>query len=85
MGDVCGLFFAAALANPKPPEVVAKCILDIVDGDSWQLRYLVGADATEFVEGRKRKSDEQVIAEAAQGDEEFRARIKSQLGLDIQL
>ena len=31
--------FAARLANHTPPSVVGDLIRDIVDGDSWQLRY----------------------------------------------
>ena len=57
--------FAAALARPNPPETVANRILEIVAGDGSQLRHLVGADAVALVEGRKQKTDEQVIAEAA--------------------
>ena len=34
--------FAARLANQTPPSVVADLIRDIVDGDSWQLRYPAG-------------------------------------------
>jgi NAD(P)-dependent dehydrogenase (short-subunit alcohol dehydrogenase family) len=77
--------FAASLASPTPPDVVAKRIVEIVDGDSWQLRYLVGSDAQALLEGRKQKTDEQSITEFAQTDEEFKARVKKEWGLDIQL
>ena len=78
-----GALFAASLANPTPPEVVARCILDIVDGDSWQLRHLIAAQA--IIERRQRKTDEEIIAEAAQSDEEFKARVKRERGLEIKL
>ena len=37
--------FAALLARPTPPSVVADAIRDIVASDSLQLRYPVGPDA----------------------------------------
>ncbi len=77
--------FNAALMNPNPPESVAKCIVDVVNGDATHLRHLVGADAVGLVEARKLKTDEQVIEEAAQSDEDFKARMKKQFGLDLQL
>jgi NAD(P)-dependent dehydrogenase (short-subunit alcohol dehydrogenase family) len=77
--------FAASLTSPTPPDVVAKRIVEIVDGDSWQLRYLVGPDAQALLERRKQKTDEQSITEFAQTDEEFKARVKKEWGLDIQL
>src|SRR6516225_11108661 len=67
--------FAARLANPTPPSVVGDLIRDIVNGDSWQLRYPAGPDAAPVVKGRASKTDEQVIDEAAQSDEEFIARV----------
>jgi NAD(P)-dependent dehydrogenase (short-subunit alcohol dehydrogenase family) len=77
--------FAASLAKPTPPTVVADLICDIVDGDSWQLRYLAGPDAAPVLKARASKTDEQVISEAAQSDEEFIARVKRERGLDITL
>ena len=56
-----------------------------VDGDSWQLRYLVGPDTELRLKARQSKTDEQVIAEAAQSDDEFLARIKRESGLDLVL
>jgi NAD(P)-dependent dehydrogenase (short-subunit alcohol dehydrogenase family) len=77
--------FAAALAKPVPPSLVGDVVRDIVDGDSWQLRYLVGPDTELRLKARQSKTDEQVIAEAAQSDEEFLARIKRESGLDLVL
>jgi NAD(P)-dependent dehydrogenase (short-subunit alcohol dehydrogenase family) len=77
--------FAASLTSPTPPDVVAQRIVEIADGDSWQLRYLIGPDAQALIELRKRKTDEQSITEFAQTDEEFKARVKKEWGLDIQL
>jgi NAD(P)-dependent dehydrogenase (short-subunit alcohol dehydrogenase family) len=77
--------FAAALARPTPPSVVGELIREIVDGDSWQLRYPAGPDAAPRMKSRASKSDEQVILEAAQSDEEFLARVKRETGLDLTL
>jgi NAD(P)-dependent dehydrogenase (short-subunit alcohol dehydrogenase family) len=77
--------FAAALAKPTPPSVVGELIRDIVDSDSWQLRYPAGPDAVPILKSRASKTDEQVIEEAAQSDDEFIARIKHETGLDIRL
>ncbi len=77
--------FAAALAKPVPPSVVGDVVRDIVDGDSWQLRYLVGPDTEPRLKARQSKTDEQVIAEAAQSDEEFLARFKRETGIDLVL
>ena len=77
--------FAAALAKPVPPSVVGDVVRDIVEGDSWQLRYLVGPDTEPRLKARQSKTDEQVIAEAAQSDEEFLARFKRETGIDLVL
>jgi NAD(P)-dependent dehydrogenase (short-subunit alcohol dehydrogenase family) len=78
-------FFAASLGKPTSPYLVGEQIREIVDGDSWQLRYPVGPDAVPFLQRRASKSDEQVIKEAAESDEEFKARIKRDIGLDLSL
>jgi NAD(P)-dependent dehydrogenase (short-subunit alcohol dehydrogenase family) len=77
--------FAARLANQTPPSVVGDLIRDIVNGDSWQLRYPAGPDAALALKGRASKTDEQVVAEAAESDEEFAARVKREFGLDLTL
>ena len=77
--------FAAALAQPTPPSLVGDLIRDIVDGDSWQLRYPAGPDALPILKHRASKTDEQVIEEAAQTDDEFVKRVKREFGLDIKL
>jgi NAD(P)-dependent dehydrogenase (short-subunit alcohol dehydrogenase family) len=76
---------AASRAKPTSPSVVGDLIRDIVDGDSWQLRYPAGPGAAEMLKSRASKTDEQVILEAAQSDDEFVARIKRESGLDLTL
>jgi NAD(P)-dependent dehydrogenase (short-subunit alcohol dehydrogenase family) len=77
--------FAASLANPTPPSVVGDAIRQIVDGDSWQLRYPVGPNALPILKSRANKTDEQVISEAAESDAEFIARAKREYRLDLTL
>jgi NAD(P)-dependent dehydrogenase (short-subunit alcohol dehydrogenase family) len=77
--------FAASLAKPVSPFVVAEQIRQIVDGDSWQLRYLVGPDAAPMIQRRASKTDEQVVSEAAESDEQYKARVKREFGLDLDL
>ena len=76
---------AAIRANRTPASVVGDLIRDIVDGDSWQLRYPAGPDAAPALNGRASKTDEQVVAEAAESDNEFVARVKREVGLDLTL
>ena len=75
---------AASLAKPTSPSVVGDLIRDIVDGDSWKLRYPAGG-AGELLKGRASRTDQQVILEAAESDDEYVARIKRELGLDLTL
>jgi NAD(P)-dependent dehydrogenase (short-subunit alcohol dehydrogenase family) len=84
-GRRIGAIFAAALAKPVPPSVIGDLIRDIVDGDSWQLRYLAGPDAPARLKARMNKTDEQVILEHAASDEEFLARFKRETGIDLVL
>ncbi len=51
--------YAQAAAGGGHPSVVAKVIEDAVTTDTPKLRYLVGADAAPFVEGRRRLTDEE--------------------------
>jgi NAD(P)-dependent dehydrogenase (short-subunit alcohol dehydrogenase family) len=77
--------FGAPRAKPTPPSVVADAIREIVDGDSWQLRYPVGPDALPLLKVRASKTDEQIIDEATQSDEAFVARVKRDYRLDVAL
>ena len=71
--------------TPTPPSVVGDLIRAIVDGDSWQLRYPAGPDAAPALKGRASKTDEQVVTEAAESNDEFVARVKREFGLDLTL
>jgi NAD(P)-dependent dehydrogenase (short-subunit alcohol dehydrogenase family) len=77
--------FAKSLTNPTSPYVVGEKIREIVDGNSWQLRYPVGPDAEPFLKWRASKTDEEVINLVAGTDADFIAMAKEEFGLDIRL
>lgn len=75
--------FSAALARPVSPGVVAEQIRQIVESDSWQLRYPVGPDAVPFLEWRTSMSDEEWVSFGSiRDDEDWYKRIEKDLGLD---
>jgi NAD(P)-dependent dehydrogenase (short-subunit alcohol dehydrogenase family) len=76
--------FAASLAHPVSATVVGEAIRQIVESDSWQLRYPIGPDATSFLARRAGMSDEAWVAFGAmQDDEAWCARIAQDFGLDV--
>jgi NAD(P)-dependent dehydrogenase (short-subunit alcohol dehydrogenase family) len=77
--------FQASLANPVSPYVVGEKICEIVDGGSWQLRYPVGPDAEIFLNWRAGMSDEEAVRLGGISDDEYKAILKAQLGLEVRL
>ena len=77
--------FTASLSKPTSPYVVGEQIREIVDGDSWQLRYPVGPDATPFLKWRAGMTDEEMVQRAGASDEEFKLLVKREFGLDVAL
>ena len=77
--------FAQSLTNPTSPYIVGEKIREIVDGDSWQLRYPVGPDAVPFLKWRASKTDEEVVNLGGASDEEFKLQAKQEFGLDVNL
>jgi NAD(P)-dependent dehydrogenase (short-subunit alcohol dehydrogenase family) len=75
----------ASRSEPTSPYVVGEQIRQIIEGDSWQLRYPVGPDARPFLAWRASKTDEDIINGAAASDAEYAARIKRDFGLDLTL
>jgi NAD(P)-dependent dehydrogenase (short-subunit alcohol dehydrogenase family) len=74
--------FAAALAHATSPMVVGEQIRQIVESDSWQLRYPVGPDAVPFLEWRAGMTDEAwVDFGATQSDEDWYRQIEQEFGL----
>ena len=69
-------FFTATLANaPTPPTLVAKKILEIAVGHSWQLRHPVGPDSVPLIAWRKSMTDEEWVDLHASDDETFQRRM----------
>jgi len=76
--------FAASLQQPVAPAVVGEQIRQIIESESWQLRYPVGPDAVPFLRWRAGMSDEEwVDFGAMQDDEAWCARIAQDFGLDV--
>jgi NAD(P)-dependent dehydrogenase (short-subunit alcohol dehydrogenase family) len=67
------------------PYVVAELIRQIIDGDSWQLRYPVGPDAVSSMKWRAGKTDEEFVDLGAESDAAYNERMKRELGLDLKL
>jgi NAD(P)-dependent dehydrogenase (short-subunit alcohol dehydrogenase family) len=78
-------FFAALAKEPTPPEAVAEQVREIIEGDSWQLRYPVGPHAPIALAWRARTSDEEWIAMHDGSDADWTARIKREFGIDLDL
>jgi NAD(P)-dependent dehydrogenase (short-subunit alcohol dehydrogenase family) len=78
-------FFAAALTKPTSPYVVGEQIRQIVESNSWQLRYPVGPDAAPFLKWRANLTDEEVVNQGGASDAEYKARVKQMFGLDLKL
>jgi NAD(P)-dependent dehydrogenase (short-subunit alcohol dehydrogenase family) len=74
--------FAASLANPAPPSLVADKVLEIATGETWQLRYPVGPDAAPFLGWRRQMSDEAWVDFGALDDDAWYERVKTDFGLD---
>ncbi len=66
-----GAMFSESLKQPTPPSFVANTMLEIAEGDSWQLKYPVGPSALPFLGWRASMTDEQWVDWNAQTDEEW--------------
>jgi NAD(P)-dependent dehydrogenase (short-subunit alcohol dehydrogenase family) len=76
---------AASLARPTSPYVVGEKICQIVDSDSWQLRYPVGPDAEPVLKWRASKTDEEIVQLGGASDEEYKMIAKREFGLDVNI
>jgi NAD(P)-dependent dehydrogenase (short-subunit alcohol dehydrogenase family) len=79
-----GYFFAKLLANRTPPEAVAEAIAAAIESDDPKLRYLVGPEAAQIVEGRARFGDEAWVGPLRPvSDEEWFSFAQAALGIDF--
>lgn len=74
--------FAASLANPVPPVIVAEKIRDIIEGKSTELRHPVRPDAQGFLGWRASMSDEAWVNWGALDDDAWYDRVQSDFGLN---
>jgi NAD(P)-dependent dehydrogenase (short-subunit alcohol dehydrogenase family) len=77
--------FAAFLKHPTSPYVVGEQIRQIVEGNSWQLRYPAGPHAPRVFKWRAETTDEEWVSLFGGSDENFAAAVKRGLGLEISL
>ena len=78
---IAAIFEASLQKNPVPPSDVAKRILEVAEGGSWQLRHPVGPGAEAFLRWRKSFTDEEWVALYSADDETWYARIEQDFGL----
>ena len=79
-----GRMFASRLEDPSPPELVAEAIEHALTTDEPRLRYPVGEDAHQFIDGRREMSDEEWVAYGREmSDEEVAGFYKQHFKMDI--
>jgi len=74
--------FTASLMTPTSPDLVGEKIREIVENDSPQLRYPVGADAEPFLAWRASMTDEEWVDWGAADDDSWYASVDRDFGLD---
>lgn len=74
--------FTAVLKNPAPPSLIADRIREIIESESWQLRYPTGPDAVPFLEWRKSMTDDEWLELYAGDDETWYQRIERDFGMN---
>lgn len=79
-----GKFYAAGFRAGMGPDIVAKAIYESAVSSTRQLRYLVGEDAVNWVEGRAMISDEAWISMGdALSDKDYNRLFKERFGIEI--
>ena len=81
---IAGLF-TASLETPTGPEVAGELIREIIEGDSWKLRYPVGPDAEPFLSWRAGMTDEEWVDWGAADDDAWYKSVEHDFGLDARL
>ena len=67
--------FTNSLPNATPPTVVAEKIREIIESNSWKLRYPVGAGAEGYLKWRSSMTDEEWVNQGAVDDETWQRSI----------
>jgi NAD(P)-dependent dehydrogenase (short-subunit alcohol dehydrogenase family) len=74
--------FTASLKSPTGPQLVGDLIRQIVESESWQLRYPAGPDASPFLGWRAGMTDQQWVDWGAADDETWYAAVARDFGLN---
>ena len=74
--------FTASLKTPTGPDLVGETIREIIEGNSWQLRYPVGPDAGPFIQWRAAMTDEEWVDWGATDDEAWYDSVERDFGLN---
>ena len=78
-----GAMFEESLKQPTPPSLVADTMLEIANGDTWQLKHPVGLTAIPFLGWRASMTDEQWVDWNAQTDEEWYNAVQTTFGMNV--
>ena len=78
-----GAMFEESLKQPTPPSLVADTMLEIANGDTWQLKHPVGPTAIPFLGWRASMTDEQWVDWNAQTDEEWYNAVQATFGMNV--
>jgi NAD(P)-dependent dehydrogenase (short-subunit alcohol dehydrogenase family) len=78
-----GSLFTESLKQPTHPSLVADKMLEIADGDSWQLKHPVGPTALPFLGWRASMTDEQWVDWNAQKDEDWYNAVETAFGMNV--
>ncbi|MEO6734546.1 MAG: SDR family oxidoreductase [Ferruginibacter sp.] len=78
-----GAMFEESLKQPTPPSLVADTMLEIANGDTWQLKHPVGPSALPFLGWRASMTDEQWVDWNAQTDEEWYNAVQTTFGMNV--
>jgi hypothetical protein len=74
--------FAAFLKHPTSPYVIGDQIRQVVESNSWQLRYAAGPHSPRIFKWRAQTTDEEWVSLFGGSDENFAAAVQRGLGLE---
>ncbi len=76
-------FFAATLKTPRPTNLIAEKILEIVESGTWQLRHPVGPGSEATIASRRATADEDYVALHSSDDDTWYSVMEQNTGLSI--
>jgi NAD(P)-dependent dehydrogenase (short-subunit alcohol dehydrogenase family) len=72
--------FVTSLQDPAKPSLVANKVAEIIEGESWQLRYPVGSSAAGTIAWRNSMSDEEYVDLNAADDDTWYTTMEALAG-----